>query len=275
VTVRNPISAVAHRMRQAGRDIAEGRGLEAYATFALGLTLAALDLADVVDTHIVLAALLVTVSFLAFHIGAGQRTDGSAGPRESAALAAVLRDRTAFTFLPDLLTGVRDLRIYGPTAINVLAHTGEIERAVLSRGGTVRIVVQRLDPVQLGHIATQLDAGLDLEKTLRASYAALRRLAVRPGFDHRLLAFSPGFSMIIVDPDEPHGFAIVELHGFADDSVNDRMHMRISKAAAPHWFRYWTGRFEAIWLAARPDEADPPGGDAEENQVPDNKGWVG
>jgi len=260
VTVRNLISAAADRMRQVGNDVMAGRGLEAYATFALGITLAALELAHVVDTQIVLAALLVTVSFLAFHIGTGQRTDGSAGPHEAAALAAVLHDRTAFTFLPDLLTGVSDLRIYGPTAINVLAHTGEIERTVLSRGGSVRIVVQSLDPVQLDHIATQVDAGLDLEKTLHASYAALRRLAARPGFDYRLLAFSPGISMIVVDPEEPHGFVIVELHGFADDSVNDRMHVRISKAAAPRWFRYWTGRFDAIWLAARPDEADPPGG---------------
>jgi len=258
VTVRNLISGAAGRLRQAGRDIAQGRGLEAYATFALGITLAALDLAHVVDIQVVLAALLVTVSFLAFHIGVGLRPDGAAGQQESAALAAVLQDRTSFTFLPDLLTGTRDLGIYGPTAINVLAHTGEIERAVLARGGIVRIVVQRRDPVQLGHIATQLDPGLDLDKALGTSYTALRRLAARPGFEYRLLDFSPGISMIVVDPDEPHGFVIVELHGFADDSVNDRMHVRISKAASPRWFRYWTGRFEAIWLAAGPDEPDQP-----------------
>ncbi|MCQ9181276.1 hypothetical protein KMT30_19950 [Streptomyces sp. IBSBF 2953] len=232
------------RLRSGIDDIRRGRRLDTYATFLIGLAVTGLGLSGVVDATVVGSTVLAGVSFLVLHTVPQQPLHDT---------ESVLRDRSDYRTVAELLRHARDLRVYGPTALHVLVNSAEIRREILDRGGSCRVVVQAPDPGQLRMTALQLDSSMDLEVTLRQSLSVLRRLADRPGFAHRLLPFNPGFSLLVVNADAPDGYVIVETHGFQDDSIADRMHIQIAKAESSRWFGYWTARFEALWEAAAED----------------------
>lgn len=225
-------------------DLRHGRNLDTYVTFAVGIAVTALGIFDVVHIRFVLGAMLAALAFLVLH---AQPIPPAPG------LDDVLCDRSSFEPFPALLGKARDVRVYGPTAVHVIIHAAEHRRLLLDRGGRLRIVIQGNDPAQLAWTGEQLDKSLDFGHSHAMSLGELRRLAGVPGFEYRLLGGNPGFSMVVVDADAPHGYLVVEFHGFADVSINDRMHVRIGKTASPHWFAYWLGRFEAIWNAAAAD----------------------
>ncbi len=235
-------------LRRGADDILHGRRLETYGIFGLSTTLTALGLFDVVGTRVVQSMVLATVAFLVLHT--------EPAPARLP-VDEVLQDRTSFTQFGVLLRDARDIRVYGPTAVNVVVNTAEIRREVLQRGGTFRIVVQSPEPGQLARTAAQLDTSLDLGQTLQSTLGGLRRLAGAAGFDYRLLDFNPGFSLIVVDAQSPDGYLIVETHGFRDDSIAERMHITIHRRDSPRWFDYWSGRFDAIWEAAVPEQVRP------------------
>jgi hypothetical protein len=68
---------------------------------------------------------------------------------------------------------------------------------------------------------------------LRASLATLSILGSSNGLQYRLLPFSPGFSLIVVDSRRKSGRVIVELHGFRDESITDRMHAEVPRSLSP------------------------------------------
>ena len=166
-------------------------------------------------------------------------------------LDEVLQTRDSFGPFSKILPGVRDLRIYGPTAVNILVSAGDIRRFVLEAGGKVRVIVHNDNGNALTRTAMQLDDNLDLRSTLQGSIATLDKLAQTPGFEYRKLSFNPGFSLVIVNADEPSGYLIFESHGFKDENIADRMHITIRHQESPRWFSYWVGRFEAMWAAAQ------------------------
>lgn len=228
-------------------DVRQQRNIEAYTVFLIGLAVAGLSLADAVALHLQLTALLLGVNFLIF---TSRRTGADEGP----ALDRVLRGREVFQPFGALLPGVEDLRIYGPTAAHVLLNNADIRKLVLAKGGSVRCVILAEDPATVSGAARQLDDSVDLASTLAHSAEILRRLARdQPGFEFRRLAVNPGFSLLIVNAHRPDGYAIVELHGFQDDNITDRMHVRISRHESPRWLDYWIERYEALWKAARPE----------------------
>lgn len=237
--------------RRTIEDVRHGRHREAYALFLIGLALALLGLTGVADIKVVLSAILLALSFLVFHTAA-EASDSKP------ALDQVLRSRQDFGMFSKLLPGVRDLRIYGPTAVHVLVNSADIKKFVLSHGGTVRIIVQDDSPGLLKQTALQLDDNLDLAHTLQGSLAMLTRLAAEPRFDYRKLAVNPGFSLVIVNANHWDGYVIFESHGFKDDNIADRMHIEIRKNESARWFAYWVDRFEAMWTTA---EAVPPAAD--------------
>ncbi|POX55097.1 hypothetical protein C3489_12355 [Streptomyces sp. Ru71] len=231
-------------------DVRQQRNIEAYTVFLVGLAVAALSLADAVALHYQLAALLLGVNVLLF---SSRRTGGDRGP----SLDRVLRGREAFQPFGSLLPGVEDLWIYGPTAAHVLLHNADIRRLVLAKGGSVRCVVLAQDEAAIAGATLQLDDSVDLGSALAHSVEILRRLArEQPRFDFRRLAFNPGFSLLIVNAHRPDAYAIVEFHGFQDDNIADRMHLRISGHESPRWLDYWVGRYDALWKAAHPDAPD-------------------
>lgn len=231
------------RVRQVINDISQGRHREAYTLFCVGVVLTLLGLSGLVAAQIMLSAVLAALTFLVF-----ETTVQSNSGRLP--LGQVLENRDSFTAFGTILPGVRDLRIYGPTAVSALTNAADIRRHVLRAGGQVRILTLADDPQALASAAFQLDDNLDLRQTLRNSLVTAAKLSAEPGFSYRQLPVNPGFSLVIVNADEPGGYLIFESHGFRDDSIADRMHIKITKADSPRWFTYWTTRFEAMWEAA-------------------------
>lgn len=229
--------------RRTLEDVRHGRHREAYALFLVGVVLVVLGLAGVADVAVLLSAILLAVSFLVFHTAA--EVSG-----QQPALDAVLRSRQNFGAFSKLLPSTRDLRIYGPTAVNVLVNSADIKRFVLVPGGTVKVIVQDDTPAAIAQSAIQLDDNLDLDHTLRSSLATLRKLAAAPGFSYRKLPVNPGFSLTIVNADDPDGYVIFESQGFKDENIADRMHIVIKRRESPRWFSYWVARFDAMWDTA-------------------------
>ena len=236
--------------RRTIEDLQRGRHREAYALFLIGVTLAVLGLVGIADVAVLLSAILLALSFLVFHTAteaSGQRLD----------LDEVLRSREDYGPFSKLLQGTHDLRIYGPTAVNVLVNSADIRRYVLKTGGTVKVIVQNADQHALSLAAAQLDDNLDFESTLRSSLATLDKLSADRGFSYRMLGLPTGFSLVVVNATSPGGYAIFESHGFKDENITDRMHIVIKRSESPRWFFYWVARFDAMWEAANPPSTAP------------------
>lgn len=229
-------------------DIRQGQHREAYAIFGVGIVLTILGIVEVAKEHILLSAMLLAVTFLAFRTTIDLQ-------RAAPKLEEVLRDRKALGTFSQVLPDGGELWVYGPTAVTVLVNAAEIRRKVLERGGQVRILVQDPDSEAISFTRAQLDANLDFDHILRSSISTLRKMRSWGDCQHRLLAFNPGFSLVIINPTKRDGFALVEFHGFEDESITDRMHVRISRSESIHWFDYWTDRFQAMWQSAREDDA--------------------
>jgi hypothetical protein len=238
-----PVAAFGNLIRRTISDIRIGRHLESYALFLIGVVLVVLGLLGVAGTRILLSVILLALSFLVFH----SSLDSSSRP---ATLDKVLLTRESFGTFSKLLPGVRDLRIYGPTAVNVLVSSGDIRRFVLDAGGSVRVIVQDPLPELMRQTALQLDDNVDFESTLRSSIATLEKLATNPGFKFRTLHTNPGYSLTIVNASKANGYVIFESHGFKDENIADRMHIVIKRRESEHWFAYWVTRFDAMWETA-------------------------
>jgi hypothetical protein len=233
-------------LRRVRSDLREGRHREAYAVFAIGLVLTVLGLVGGIPERYLLSGLLLAVTFLVF-----RSTIEPAGPFTS--VNDVLNNRESFVPFPELVKGAGQLWVYGPTATNVVSHVADIKQHVLARGGSVRVIVQDPASPSVDDVGSQLDDNTDFRSDLSRSLATLAKLEGTDGFEYRLLGFSPGFSMVVVDAATARGFLILELQGFKDDNIAGRMHVRIARAESLHWFDYWVARFEAMWdSAAKP-----------------------
>ena len=213
------------------------------------MVLVVLGFANVVGSQPLLSVILLALSFLVFHTSADQ-------PRMPPALDQVLCNRQDFGPFSKLLPGVKDLRVYGPTAVNALVAAADIRRFILDVGGTVKFIVQDSESGLIASTAVQLDDNFDFKQTLLSSEAILRRLAVHPAFDYRKLPVNPGFSLVIVNATETDGYVIFESQGFKDDNIADRMHIIIRKQDSPRWFFYWVARFDAMWESSTPAVSD-------------------
>lgn len=239
------MTTTGERSRRVLEDIRGSRHVEAYALFLIGVALVVLGLAGVVSEAVTLSAILLALSFLVFHTAV---RDGGRKP----SLDQTLGGRADLGAFNERLPGVHDLRIYGPTAANLLDHAGDIRRFVLDTGGQVRLLVLADSRPARALAAIQLDDTLDLDHNLRRSLAIVRRLAGEPGFSCRRLPVNPGFGLVIVNAGDPDGYVIFESHGFKDGNVADRMHLVIRREDSPLWFTYWVERYEAMWRTAEP-----------------------
>ncbi|WUJ69940.1 hypothetical protein OG809_33185 [Kribbella soli] len=229
------------QIKQAGANIQAGKHLEAYVVFLLGLALAVLSFLDAVDQRVVLAGVLLGLSFLVFH---------STQPDRNEPTGTQLRGRESFGTFPALLEGTRELWVCAPTAANILGHAADIRRHLLDRGGTARFMVQDPKSPAVEASARRLENNIDFRSALDVSVGTLRRLREQQpnGFEYGLLPFSPGYSLVIVDPNSYSGYVILETHGFRDENIADRMHITIYRSESARWFDYWKATFHQMWL---------------------------
>jgi hypothetical protein len=238
--------------RRLAEDLREVRNIEAYAISTLAAALTIFTIVGSPSPQLFNAVALACLAFLVFST-TRQRAAGQAG-----GLAEVLRDRDSYATFEQLLDGATELWMYAPSGVNVLRrHAGDIRRWVQG-GGRLRVVVHDPAAGTIEAVRAQLDDNTDFGDDLTRSLDSLDKLAATGGVEYRLLPLNPGFSLVVVNPQQRGGRIIVEFHGFRDESISDRMHIEIHRAESTHWFGYWLGRFEAIWAAARaPGPPDP------------------
>lgn len=235
------------------KDITTGKNIEGYVVTTVALLVAVLSIIeDVVPDDLQMAAILAALALLVFK---------STQPDEKIVdLDDVLRDRQSFGSFREFIKGGTVLWVYGPSAVNVLNSSPDIEREILAKGGELRVVLQ--DPRETNSIAVlhnQLDQMSHLLETdITRSVAILESLKTR-GYkvDYRYLPYSPGFSLVILDPDGRNGRAVVEWFGFSNKLITDRMHVKIARAESNYWFEYWESQFLTMWEAGRAPENTP------------------
>lgn len=243
-------------LRRVRADVRARRNLETYAVALILLAFAlASMIGDALPDDVRWAALLAGVGVLLYR---ATLPDEPRGGRD------VLGDRADFdaTPLPKLFDGVKDVRIFAPSAANLLSpYVCETLRTTVLRHpeATVRVVV--MDPGQDDAVKIarrQLDEpdGHQVQSLPVALDAVLERLALMRGWktagsvEYRLFPYNPGFSLVLTDPDAWQGRAIVELHG-AGRSTFARTHVDLTRERHERWHAYWVEQFDFLWESAR------------------------
>lgn len=230
-------------------DILNGRHLETYVVALVGVALILVDIVGEVDNALRLSVITAALVVLLFRatLPSGEAVD----------LDRVLHDRNQFAPFRDFIAGARTLWVYGPSAVNIAGESPYIKREILDKGGSARFLIQ--DPrerhsVEILH--DQLDLANDLEADIERSRAIFRKMQAWGKLEYRLLPYSPGFSLVIINPDDRDGRLIVELFGYKNELITDRMHITIRRADSPRWFDHWTAQFRTMWEQSRPDDGD-------------------
>lgn len=237
--------------RRISADIISGKNIETYVVTVIALVVAVLSVVeDVVPLDLQMAAILAALALLVFKT--------SEPSNRSVDLDSVLLDRQSYGPFREFIHGGSVFWVYGPSAVNVLTNSPDLEREILDRGGAIRVLIQ--DPKQETSIQIlhqQLDdMSYLLTDDIRRSISILETLKKRhkDQVEYRFLPYSPGFSMSVVDPDGREGRLIIEFFGFNSQSINDRMHILIRRSQSNYWFEYWASQFDSMWQTAREPE---------------------
>lgn len=241
-------------------DIRHRRHIESYVVSALLIVFAVLSIVeDLLNTQMKLAALMAGVGLLVYNMTIPEGGD-------TRRLDDFLNDRSSFTPLPERLKNAKTLWIYAPSAINILneVNTQAIQRQILSHPeGNLRVMIQDPEKTQeVARLKKQLDENVkyqmqDLPGAIQDTLKLLGKMTKwekRGLFEYRLLAFNPGFSMIVIDPDKKTGVVIVEFYGFTHEHTASRMHIEITRDQSERWYTYWVEQYDAMWKEARSPE---------------------
>jgi hypothetical protein len=175
--------------------------------------------------RVIESAILAFLAFLVFWT-IGVRRGGDV----QASLDTVLRNRESYRGFDELLDGANELWLYAPTGVNVMLRYAAGIRQWVAKRARARVVLQDPSAVTVDAVRAQHDPHTDFDTSLTASLATLSKLASSHGVDFRLLPFNPGFSLVVVDPNERGGRLIVEFHEFCDASISERRHVDIRRS---------------------------------------------
>ncbi|WP_344822928.1 hypothetical protein [Actinocorallia longicatena] len=173
------------------------------------------------------------------------------------AAGSVLADRKIFAENPlaPRLARAREVWVLAPAGKNFLSpeHCTLLRSVLADPGASVRCVVLNPSATEAVRIAAeQLTGEHSIEPLPAALDTALSRLRLMRSWDLpgelscRVMDYSPGFSLVAIDPEED-GTVVVELHGVANDSSSARMHLTLTPGESGHWYRYWVKQFAEIW----------------------------
>jgi hypothetical protein len=246
------VNAIARLFNRIGSDILKGRNVESYVVTMVGIALIILDVVGTPDPDLKITVIIAALVILVFK---STRTD----KETDIDLDLVLHDRQSYGPFQDFIRGATELCIYGPSAVNAMRNAADIQREILERGGNVRILLQNPnEQTGISILRRQLDKMFDLESDIQATTRTLKTLASQPSrgkLEYRLLPYSPGFSIAVVDPDGKDGRLTVEFYGYENRNIAERMHINIKRHQSPYWFEYWAKQFDIMWESAQPPDA--------------------
>ena len=245
-------------------DIKLKRNIDVYVISFFTIVFAVLTLAgdlpvalfgEKVANQLTTAFILAALGLLVFNI--------SLPTTKSSQLDDYLDDRSNLGSFSERIQNATKLYIYAPSAANILRgeNTEAIRKSIFSKkDGELRVIIQnpdREDAVKI--LVDQLDNSIDfqvqyladeLQNTLK-QFKLIQSWNVEGTFDFKLLDYSPGFSLVLIDPHKNDGQIIVEIHGLHNESTDSRMHIVITKKESERWFTYWQRQFERMWQRAQ------------------------
>lgn len=237
-------------------DIKNRRNIEVYvlsfAAFAVALISVFADgVLNILGDNVVNSIILATLGILVLNI--------SSPKVEHSSLDDYLDDRSNLGSFEARIKGAHKLYIYAPSAANILHgdNAEAIRNEILTRqDGELRVIIQNPEkPAAVDILVDQLDRSVEfqvqnlpeeIQRTLR-QFQLIRSWNTPGESELKLLDYGPGFSMVMIDPDRNSGQAIIEVHGFQNESTRSRMHVIINKRDSERWFTYWYSQFENMW----------------------------
>lgn len=247
-------------LERIGKDLRDRRNIEAYAATFFVILFAILTIVgDIVPTNIKEAAMLSALGLLVYNLTV---------PKDASLTSydQMLNDRTDFKQpFSELVRSATQLYMYAPSAVNVLNSDNlkVINDSILSRkGGEFKIIMQDPEEIEAVKILSrQLDENVirqvqDLPSALTSTYKKLRNISTweRKGvFEYKLLSFGPGFSLVVVNPNEADGVVVVEFYGYMHEDTSSRMHIELTRKDSERWYNYWVSQFDVMWKDARYD----------------------
>lgn len=242
-----------------GRLILIAKDIDLYLVLLLAVTVAVLGLLNRVSTAAILAAILGTLSILAFgHIRTRRLLHLQRDVLNALAQPGrtTLRDRDEFGRFQDRVRRARTLWLFGPSLLTVFPPNSGFLLDLLRKGLDLRLLV--IDPrsAQLGFIAGQLKTSESVFRqeilTTIGGYRDLLDSGVgRGNLELRTTEVNPGFSMVLIDDGSGHSEAIVEMHCY-QARIDGRPHIEINTKYEPSWCDFFKRQFELLWDAAQP-----------------------
>ncbi len=230
-------------------NIAKGINIDAYVIAALGIFLAVAGIVGSEIDWIERLQMPVIIAALAYLVLR------STAPQEAQIdIDKVLGNRRHLNATPfgQFINGRRELCMFAPTGSTVFGDTLPFKEGILDRGGKITVIL--LDPNDTRYHALaqhQLDySGAEVEQDMRRTIRALDILKQHGNVQYGFIAFNPGFSLTIVDPDKSTGELVVEFHGYRNNHTGERMHIKIKRTESQVWFEYWLNQYKAIQAAA-------------------------
>jgi hypothetical protein len=253
-----------------------GRGLrkdiDVYATAIVALTVAVLGLLNIVNTSIVVATTLATLTLVATSALAS-RNQVSGLDSSVRALARLVSQTAYTTSTADRLlststsgaavemTGAGDIRLVGVTLSRTIRNrAGELERRL---AGGARIKIALIDPTstapkEAARRCTIPDDAQIFEHRLKPTLDLLQKLARTPQalgcLEVRFLRFVPSFGLTMIDPCSPTGRVYVDIYSHRSTAAEPVL--SLGADSDPRWYRHFVQEFDRIWDIGRPANSE-------------------
>lgn len=244
--LKDIITTLSHVMN----DIITLKNIEKYVVAFSALFFAVAGLfGDVIPDNLKVSVGLGALGLLVF--GLSQREDENS-------VEKILNNRKDLKPLVDSLKTATELWIYAPSAANILHDTNLIEEQILSNPrGHLRVLIQNpANKEAINILIDHLDKGTirqnnqPMERAIQSTREQLETLAQRSHhgrLSYGFLNYGLGFSVVIFNPQKSDGYVILEIHGFQNEFIHNRMHIRINRQDSEAWYDYWVGQMTAMW----------------------------
>ena len=257
------IDSLSRTAKRIKSDVLHVRNIEAYFVAGAAIVFAVLGIFDdLVSDALKLTIILAALGLLVFNLTV---------PKEEQRLDLddVLQNRSDYIPFPERIKGAKTLWIYAASAVNILNHTNlqAIREEILSHpDGELRVIIQ--DPNEataMRMLIKQLDESVDfpmqhmedsIHETLKR-FDLMKKWENCPGsFGYGFISYSPGFSLVVIDPGEKNGVVIPEFYGFHNEHTGSRMHIEIMRQSSQQWYDYWVSQFDYMWREAHKPETN-------------------
>ena len=172
---------------------------------------------------------------------------------QSAHSGIKLENRQGFRVpLETRLEQAQDVSLLGINLVGLLTHYEGFINARAKAGCKFRILITDPDVHSASGVPESWQKGLRRKQDTEHSVRTLRPMIENTqNIQLKYTPFLPPFSLLIIDPDKPHGEVQVELYVY-EAAASDRPHFVLTQSTDKQWYDFFREQFELAWQDARP-----------------------